>query len=354
MTDDGESGTAGARGASLGVRASIERTLPCPLRPVTRIRDVSDEFFRRGVRGAGSPVVIEGAMEGWAALRTWHDPDHLLRLIGSDTTVFCRRVVDPAERYVEQYEGLAFGEFVAGLGSTSRASHYLTQGLIFEPIGLFRHLLRAAYPALLQPLAVDCALPPFLRREELVEGMLWLGAQGQVTPLHFDESENVNCLVRGRKRWVIFPPSETRNLLVDGSDAKGSVLSSLEQLTAGGEWHGGPVTEAYTCEAVPGDMVYIPSGYAHQVYSSAEVSAAVNFWFFDQSGMRSTARLLRDHTLRFTGFRAPAKRVALGAGLLAGLTALRAADALWPSLLPKRTLEVGATSYGRSPKAGRP
>ncbi len=182
-------------------------------------------------------------------------------------------------------------------------------------------------------------------RSELFEGLIWLGAGSQITPLHFDDVDNLNCVVRGRKRWILFPPTERKHLLLEGETGRGSVLSSLERLSENGTWQGGPVGQAYTCTTGPGDSLFVPSGYAHQVYSSSEPSIAINFWFHDIQSPRAFARVLRHRSLRRMGFDNLLRRT-VWSGLFAGrVGALLLLYRVRPSALPIPELRLGATSY---------
>lgn len=275
----------------------------------------------------------------------WQDHTRLTELVGADTEVFCRQVIDPAAPYEENYEPLPFGQLMHEVFEAGTSRNYLTQGLLFPPVGFLRRLARSAYPALLEALAVDCAVPSFVDADDLLEGIIWLGVGGQVTPLHFDEANNLNVLLRGRKRWLLFPPSEIRNLCVDGNDARGSVVSSIEQLTEGSRWRGGDVTCAYTCETGPGEMLYVPTGYLHQVYSSDEPSIAVNFWFIDANSPVELGRTLRSRTTRRMGINQPAKRLVYAALLLGATAFLRMQFLLRPSSMPVQDFNIGPTGY---------
>lgn len=306
---------------------------------------MSEAEFRRTVRRDATPVVLKGAIDSWPAVQSWLNPERMVDLVGADTEVFCRQVTDPAGDYAEEYLPIRFGDFVQEIFELGVSSNYLTQGLVFEPEGLLRSTIRTTYPALLQDLAADVGVPDIVPRSELLEGVMWMGVGSQVTPLHFDEPDNVNCLIEGRKRWVLFPPSERRHLLLEGETARGSVLSSIEQLTEGATWRGGPLEQAYTCETGPGDSLFVPAGYAHQVYSSSESSIAINFWLCDTRSPRSLARLVRDRSLRRMGFDNRLRRAVWAALFVGGMTALQARYLLRPSSMPEPDLRVGPTSY---------
>ncbi len=122
-------------------------------------------------------------------------------------------------------------------------------------------------------------------------------------------------------------------------------MTSLEQLTADERWHGGGVRTAYSCETSPGDMLYVPAGYVHQVYSGHEPSIAVNFWYSDIGSARQGARMLRAVSARRMGYRKPAKRI-VWAGIA---SAVFAKELMMWNLRHRRVaepiFEAGPTTY---------
>ena len=275
-----------------------------------RVSHVGVEEFDRLCRRSSVPVIIEDALDDWPAVSSWQDHHRLLELVGADTEVFCRQVVDPAAAYQEDYVPIPFGQLLDEVFEKGTSRNYLTQGLIFRPEGFLGRIGRSTYPAFLDALAVDCRLPAFVDPAGLVEGVIWLGSGGQVTPLHFDEAENLHAAIRGRKPWLLFPPAELRHLCIDGNEARGSVASSFERLTEGGRWQGGPVAHGYVCHTGPGDMLYVPNGFLHQVYSSGEPSISVNFWYLDLNSIRDLGRTAQGLSIRRGGIHQPAKRLA--------------------------------------------
>lgn len=58
--------------------------------------------------------------------------------------------------------------------------------------------------------------PIYCHGKPYVRAKLWLGPVGTVTPLHWDVPHNLVVQLTGRKRWLLFPPSQSRALYPRG------------------------------------------------------------------------------------------------------------------------------------------
>jgi len=116
-----------------------------------------------------------------------------------------------------------------------------------------------------------------------LEPRLWIGNEGIVSA-HYDGSDNVACVVAGRRRFVLFPPQQTCNLypgplnftpagaptsLVDLNNPDFVRYPLFKQALA----------EAYSAELGPGDAIYIPMLWWHHVESLEKVNALMNYWW---------------------------------------------------------------------------
>lgn len=324
----------------------LDAVLPCAPGTVRRTGPLDRDGLVRLIR-AGEPAVIEGAMDDWAAVDRWRDRRRLEELVGADTVVRCRRIVTGGDRYHEDFYPMRFADLLDDVFEAEHPRHYLTQALVFEPVGFYRAVAREQYPALLTELFVDCAVPAFMRPEEIAEGVLWMGSGGAVTPLHFDPVDNVHATVVGRKRWVLFPPDQASGLLIGDDDGRDCMLSSLDDLVSDGVWRGGPIDRVLVVETGPGDLLYLPAGWGHHVCSSNEPSIAVNFWFGDPGSLDMHRKYLRYQSIERYGVHRRLRRAVYAAGLLAGLTLLRLGHRVAPTRMPRPDIGVGEALYER-------
>jgi hypothetical protein len=140
-----------------------------------------------------------------------------------------------------------------------------------------------------------------------------MGGGGQISALHFDECDNINALVSGSKRWLLFPTSETQNLLQRGGSGRSSLIRGFHQAeTARFSHPDRRNARGYQCVTKPGQMLFVPSGMWHQVFSGPEFNTAINFWFMRIPG--DLKRCCRVHARRYAGFKS---RKRYGAALTA-------------------------------------
>jgi hypothetical protein len=115
---------------------------------------------------------------------------------------------------------------------------------------------------------------------------MWLG-NAVTAATHYDNMDGVNCMVAGRKRFTFFPPDQLPNLYIGPLDlAPGGQPTSMVRVAA-------PDLERYprfaqalavaeTVDVEPGDAVYIPNLWWHNVESLDRVNLSVNYWWLDQ------------------------------------------------------------------------
>jgi hypothetical protein len=144
-----------------------------------------------------------------------------------------------------------------------------------------------------------------------VRPRLWIGNRSQIAA-HFDASDNVACVVAGRRRFTLFPPDQVHNLYVGPFDqtVAGQPVSmvSLEE----------PDFDRYprfrqalaaglTAELGPGDAIFIPALWWHAVRALDPVNALVNYWWSDTPDSEAAFEALVHGLLTVSG-QAPAWR----------------------------------------------
>ena len=136
-------------------------------------------------------------------------------------------------------------------------------------------------------------LPPYLGNLELRElnslchwpayfskmgpPRFWLGPAGTVTPLHCDYDDNIFAQVWGTKRIFLVPPHHDEFLYTSQANA---ILFGSPFNPEAPDFDKFPLARqamAIECMVHPGDMLYVPAGWYHQV-SAQTFSLSANRW----------------------------------------------------------------------------
>jgi hypoxia-inducible factor 1-alpha inhibitor (HIF hydroxylase) len=118
----------------------------------------------------------------------------------------------------------------------------------------------------------------------LTSNLLLIGEPANITPVHYDEQENFFAQVDGHKRCLLFSPEMLkclypfpvwhpcdRQCMVDLRNPNFDRFPKLKEVKG---W-----------EAIvgPGDVLYIPCYWFHQIESLQNITISVNFWFLARS-----------------------------------------------------------------------
>jgi jumonji domain-containing protein 7 len=140
------------------------------------------------------------------------------------------------------------------------------------------YLMQRSIPDEFPQLMPDIVVPRWIEDEQLSIN-LWFGSAGNVTPLHFDVSNNLFAQLHGCKRMVLFSPHDTPYLSpypvqsnmrhVSNVDAE-SPDTNLFPAYA----HAAPIS----LELNAGELLFLPAYWWHQV-RSLTASISINFWW---------------------------------------------------------------------------
>lgn len=146
-------------------------------------------------------------------------------------------------------------------------------------------------PAIYAPATPGALLPSFARENRLgilddsVMPRLWAG-NAVTAATHYDMSDGVACVAAGRKRFTFFPPEQLPNLYVGPLDlAPGGLPTSLVKVSepdlARFPRFAEALAAAEVAELEPGDAVFIPNMWWHNVESLDPLNLLVNYWWLE-------------------------------------------------------------------------
>lgn len=126
---------------------------------------------------------------------------------------------------------------------------------------------------------------------DIVEGRaeprIWVGNRISVQT-HFDLRENLACVVSGRRRFTLFPPTQTPNLypgpfeLTLSGPPVSMVRLDEPDLDTYPKFRTA-LEHATVAELEPGDALYIPYFWWHHVQALDDLNVLVNYWWNDTS-----------------------------------------------------------------------
>lgn len=116
-----------------------------------------------------------------------------------------------------------------------------------------------------------------------IEPRLWMGNQAVVSA-HYDSSDNLACVVAGRRRFVLFPPDQVANLYpgslnLTPAGAPVSLVNLHDPDFERYPRYRGALDNAYSAELYPGDAIFIPMLWWHHVDSLEKVNGLMNYWW---------------------------------------------------------------------------
>ncbi|MCE4558201.1 cupin-like domain-containing protein [Pelomonas cellulosilytica] len=255
------------------------------MQPLTELTGITRERFERDVLPAYEPVVLRGVVSDWPLV------------------AHGRAGLEPCLRYLMDFDvgqpvdallarpspARAFG-YAPGLAGFGFARERRPYAALFEQLWRYSHFPEP--PALAaQSALVTQVLPgletvnPLPLLDAAIAPRLWVGNRATV-PAHFDDSHNIACVAAGERRFTLLPPQCAPLLYLGPPDhaptpAPMSVVPDLHRadlaqyplLREG-------LAQARVAELAPGDAIYIPPLWFHQVEALApHLNVLMNYWW---------------------------------------------------------------------------
>lgn len=270
--------------------ADAGQTITGPRTKTAEWRNVDARTFRGEIVPADRPAVLKGLVKDWPAVREGQkSPQALCDYLKSfDAGRMVQTALGPSSIrgrlfYRADMTGFNF-ERVSEPFQTAIA-RILAHQTDPQPPAVYAGAVSNAecFPGFQQQNNLDLIDPSVVSR-------IW--ASNQVTaPTHFDMSDNIACVVSGHRRFTFFPPDQLPNLYVGPLDftPAGQPTSMVD--VAAPDFARYPrfaeaLAVAEVAELEPGDAVFIPNLWWHNVESLDPFNILVNYWWFD--GTRGT------------------------------------------------------------------
>ncbi|MEG3048576.1 MAG: cupin-like domain-containing protein [Thermomonas sp.] len=266
--------------------------------PIPEFANDARDFALADAVAGGKPLVIRGLCRDWpvveAARRSFSDFAQAVAALDNGTQVDVLRMPPEAEGvvgYNEALDGFNYQHFKVGVTEALQrlAAYSRNEGSV-PGLALQSALISECIPAFIDTHPMSC-LPPS------VSPRLWVGNR-VTTPAHFDASHNIAVVACGRRRFTLFPTDQVANLYIGPLDfaPTGAAITLARPDQPDFERHPRlreALANALVAELEPGDALYMPPLWWHQVESLEPLNALVNYWWMPaQLEGRATAPAL--------------------------------------------------------------
>lgn len=232
------------------------------------VRDrLSRDEFLRDYYSTNRPVIIQGMLDDWPALKKW-SPGYLKERF--------------AERLVEVQMGRASNARYEVQKDKHRRQMRMADfvDLVCQAEDSNDYYMTAANSSAntssLAELWNDIVqIPAYLDGSRQERGFFWFGPKGTITPLHHDLTNNFMAQVYGRKLIYLVPAYDTPNVYnaahcFSAVDVSGIDYQRFPRFRR---------VHLLECEIGPGDLLFLPIGWWHYV-KGLSISMTVTFTNF--------------------------------------------------------------------------
>lgn len=155
--------------------------------------------------------------------------------------------------------------------------------------------------------SVDAGLPGFREHNDIALDPLnpmvsiWMGNRTRIAA-HFDNPDNIACVVAGTRRFTLFPPDQLAHLYVGPLDftPAGQAISLVDFHNPDFDrfpLFAKALDNALVAELGPGDALFIPGLWWHHVEALESFNALVNYWWRSSAAVMGTPMDVLIHAL---------------------------------------------------------
>ncbi len=250
-------------------------------------QEVDAELFAKTIKARGRPAILRGLVRDWPATRSGREsPQSLAAYLktfysGHPAPLFeAPASIGGRFFYNDTLDGFNFESKRALLSDVlDRLCHGL--GIQSSP-ALYSGSV--SLPIYLPGFSSANHVSGLITAESVLES-IWIGNRTCIAP-HFDNTENLACVVGGKRRFTMFPPDQISNLYVGPLDLTpaGQPISLVDIRNpdlARFPRFAEAAEVAVVAELSPGDAVYVPATWWHHVEALEDFNVLVNYWWRD-------------------------------------------------------------------------
>lgn len=265
--------------------------------PIEERGPIDPADFHTEIASRYRPIIVRGQAAGWPAVRAGKESDEALaaHIAAFDRGVAAEILVGPPEIqgryfYDDELRGCNFQKRKGPLSAL--IGHLLTLRGASEPDSLYAGAATTDthLPGWGEANALGFDLPNCRAR-------IWVGNASHVST-HFDEAANVAVVVAGRRRFTLFPPEQLGNLYVGPfhMTIAGPPVSMVDVNAPDLDRYprfAEALSHGQVAELDPGDALYIPPLWWHDVQAPGPFNVLVNYWYEADGATSGLSALLQ-------------------------------------------------------------
>ena len=247
------------------------------------LKEINAADFNLEKTKLNMPFVVRGLVEDWPLVKKSNEPiseisKYLLYYYESNRVIaFANKHEDGNKfTYADSHNRKSFEQLES------------TLDLILETIGKSNELGNPG-TIYMGSTSLDYVLPGFEKENTFItEGIeplksIWIGNK-TIVPPHFDVPDNIAFVCTGSRKFTLFPPEQIKNLYMGPIEftPAGQPISMVDIEDPDFEKYPNfkdAMDEGLTATLYPGDAIFIPSLWWHQVESFGDLNILINYWW---------------------------------------------------------------------------
>ena len=239
----------------------------------------------RPPRLGGSPRVVVGGERHWPSLARW-DAEYLRSVVGDREIAVREKGGSPRNMFQNLADGgqIPFSDYLDWVLSTAeQVQPILQQSSDITDISRAIDALgfEASYYLDIKLQNLSSTLfaempPPAWYDSPPIDTNFWCGVLGTSSGLHCDVTPNCNVQVVGQKHFILFPPSQAQAVYQIPGITHCQFDPSLPDFD---RFPRALAATGWQCRLQPGEALYIPVGWFHQVSVASDWAVNVNFFW---------------------------------------------------------------------------
>ena len=271
------------------------------LKQVAIWENVTAELFQKEIAPLAEPAILKGLVGSWPIIQAVNNDNSSenKELLAYLSDMYVGGDVRIAEIAKGQKAEFFYNKTLTGFNFERKVTSYtkfinqLTENatLIKTHSGLTNGAIA------IQSAPIKDYFPPFTDKHPMhlfdveachsnknitSEPRFWLGNKSTVIA-HYDDAENIACVVAGKRKVTLFPPEQIANLYggpleFTPAGAPVSMVNLAEPDFEKFPKFKQALNYALVAELEPGDALYIPTLWWHHVEALSEINMLVNYW----------------------------------------------------------------------------